>query len=71
MARPAPPTHVALARMLRKNRSWTTGVTVIRFCNQEVLQETEAIREPWHGALTPALSQREREKGGSLPSSGA
>ena len=39
------------------------GITVIRFWNHEVLQETEAVLEQLHDALTPALSQREREKG--------
>ena len=47
------------------------GISVIRFWNQEVLQETEAVLERLHDALTPApgsspgqaLSQREREKG--------
>ena len=40
----------------------------MRFWNQTVLQETEAVLEPLHDALTPALSQREREKRGSPPS---
>ena len=39
------------------------GISVIRFWNREVLQETEAVLERLHDALTPALSQREREKG--------
>ena len=43
------------------------GITVIRFWNHEVLQETEAVLERLHETLTPALSQREREKeGGTL-----
>ena len=40
------------------------GITVMRFWNQEVLQETEAVLEQLHDALTPALSHREREKKG-------
>ena len=43
------------------------GITVLRYWNHEVLQETEAVLERLHDALTPALSQREREKeGGTL-----
>ena len=42
------------------------GITVIRFWNHEVLQETEAVLEQLHDALapalTPTLSQGEREQ---------
>ena len=47
------------------------GITVIRFWNHEVLQETEAVLEQLYEALTPALtpalSQREREEEGVTP----
>ena len=46
------------------------GITVIRFWNHEVLQETEAVLEQLYEALTPALSQREREKEGVTLSQG-
>jgi very-short-patch-repair endonuclease len=36
-------------------------ITVLRFWNNGVLQETEGVLEAIHNALTPALSQRERE----------
>ena len=52
----------------------TQGITVIRFWNHEVLQETEAVLEQLHEALTQrergregmALSQREREEEGQM-----
>ena len=37
------------------------GMEVIRFWNHEVLRETEGVLERLQEALTPALSQRERE----------
>ena len=37
------------------------GMEVIHFWNNEVLRETEGVLESLHEALTPALSQRERE----------
>jgi len=36
------------------------GVTVIRFWNNEVLQQTEGVADKLLLALSPALSQRER-----------
>ncbi len=38
------------------------GIKVIRFWNSEVLGETEEVLESVYDALTPALSQRERER---------
>ena len=38
------------------------GIKVIRFWNSEVLGETEEVLERVYDALTPALSQRERER---------
>jgi very-short-patch-repair endonuclease len=37
------------------------GIIVLRFWNNEVLEETEGVLEAIHNALTPTLSQRERE----------
>ena len=37
------------------------GIRIIRFWNNDVLQETEVVLEQLHDALTPTLSQRERE----------
>ncbi len=37
------------------------GIKIIRFWNNEVLQETEAVLEHLYNSLTPTLSQRERE----------
>lgn len=36
------------------------GITVLRFWNSEVLQNTEAVLEQIYNALTPSLSQQER-----------
>ena len=36
------------------------GITVVRFWNNEVLRETEGVLEKLLSALTPALSQREK-----------
>ncbi len=38
------------------------GVKVLRFWNHDVLENTEAVLETIWDSLTPALSQREREK---------
>jgi adenine-specific DNA-methyltransferase len=37
------------------------GIRVLRFWDHEVMKETEAVLEAIYDALTPALSQRERE----------
>ena len=37
------------------------GITVLRFWNHEVLQQERAVLEKVEEALTPTLSQRERE----------
>jgi very-short-patch-repair endonuclease len=37
------------------------GISVLRFWNHEVLEDTETVLEAIHNALTPALSRRERE----------
>ncbi len=37
------------------------GITVLRFWNHEVLQQEQAVLERVEEALTPTLSQRERE----------
>ena len=43
------------------------GIRIIRFWNNEVLQETEAVLERLYHTLTPALSQGEREEGPLSP----
>ena len=40
------------------------GITVVRFWNNEVLRETEGVMEELLLALSPTLSQRERERVG-------
>ena len=41
------------------------GIQIIRFWNNEVLQETEAVLEQLYNALTPTLSPRARESEGA------
>ena len=47
--------------MVRSAFIESEGVTVVRFWNNEVLLETEGVLGALLFALTPALSQRERE----------
>ena len=37
------------------------GITVLRFWNNDVLQNTESVLQQIYSTLTPALSQKERE----------